>query len=117
MNLNPKQLLARDVWRRLEDYSLGFYSELDNDATYVEVCNITGRGILVSIGATGIGARDLVIKITVDGSSVEKTVAANGNNDIGWSLPMMKGYQTACKVEMKLDAVGAAYYQAVTLEE
>jgi hypothetical protein len=119
MQIQTPGATAKSVWRRLEDYTLQIYSEDDNNDVYVTVCNITGRGILVSIGCNKANANyDIYVKITIDGGTpVEKIWIKAGAHPYGRSQTLMAGFDTSCKVEMKGSDIITARFLAVTLEE
>lgn len=104
------------IRRMFEAYTLTRSNADDNDANFVTVADITGRGILVSIGANNeTNGRNISVQITIDGVTVNQTVVRNLINS--FSDMYFIGFETDCKVEMKLSAAGAAKYRTAALVE
>ena len=116
MNLSIP-LQGIDLWRQLEGYTPELHTYDDNGATYVTLCDITGRGILVSIGWEGDNNTAITAKITIDGSAQEKQITHTGAGLASQGIPIWFGFKTDCKVEMKGAGALQVQYQAVTLTE
>jgi hypothetical protein len=124
MQIQTPGATSKAVWRRLEDYTLQLYSENDNSGTYVTVCDVAGRGILVSVGWAGEDDAQLkiTVKITIDGgTAVEKQLSRIGGTPAGVTQgcpTLFAGFASSCKVEMKMAGAGSdVKYWASVLEE
>jgi hypothetical protein len=119
MQIQTPGATSKAVWRRLEDYKTNIYSEMDNNDVYVEVCNITGRGILVSAGCHKDNSNAAIyVKLTIDGGTPLEHVIPRAEADfLHFSMVFMSGFATSCKVEMKGSAAFSGRYWVVTQEE
>lgn len=88
----------------------------DNDLVFVVVLDITGRGILVSLGAEGDDDNNKLVKITIDGAVIFDDVMSS-QESAGTSITLMQGFATDCKVEMKLGAAVAGQFWGYALVE
>lgn len=114
-------LSLTETFRGLENYTVQIAHADDDTANFVTVCNVSGRGILVSIGASGDGSNDVEVnaKITIDGTVVEadETIAKLSSTGSGISHAVLQGFDTSCKVEMKIDAASVILFHSVVIVE
>lgn len=110
--------IARDVRRNKEGMTLAISQALDNDAVYVTVANISGRGVLESIGVSGDGSADVLVttSINIDGAGATEyaTHFKIPSGGAGVGLPLALGFQTSCVVQMKLDGSSVCRFTVVT---
>lgn len=110
-----------EQWRALEGYTMQIAHADDDTANFVTVCNVSGRGFLVSIGASGDGSNDVEVnaKITIDGTVIEadETIAKLSSTGSGISHACFQGFDTSCKVEMKIDAASVILFHTVVMVE
>lgn len=111
---------ALDIWKALTKYTLNIDTLSDTDTTYVTVQDITGSGVLASVfwNYPSAAGQFVVLKITIDGTIVVNDKALGvGNIQATTGLPIMAGFTTSCKVEMKLGQSGVAWFGSVALVE
>lgn len=99
MNLG-NLVTALEFWRGLEAYTPTVNIQLDNNAAYVVLLDITGRGFLASFGWSTETA-DVTWRITIDGVIVINGVQMNKANNDAPSITSMWAFATDCKVEVK----------------
>ena len=112
--------IAQAVLRQLENYNPQLYSAGDNETTYVTICDIIGRGILTTISANGDGSSDakVTVKITIDaGTPIEEIIGKIPSAGGNLLVVLLGGFDTSCKVEMKIDASSVIQFNVATLEE
>ena len=106
---------AEGVRRANEAYTPIYTAVIDNDGTFVTVLDITGRGVLESVGFAVGGQRGVTMRITIDGVADTEvfpsalTVEATGTA----SLRCGFGFETDCKVEMHLSGAAVAQFWGV----
>lgn len=107
--------------RSLEGYTPTVATVSSNDATYVTVLNITGRGILMSLGTyIDVANREIIVKLTLDSVVVIDEVAMlfGGDAKATSSLNMLMAFDTTCLLEMKGDStMFASFFYGVALVE
>ncbi len=111
---------SADIWRFLEVYTPTLHAVDTNANNDVVVANITGRGILASIGWQNENVEDVFVEITKDGIIIRTYAKVTDDSLQGHgSLTMMMGFETDCLVRMKLLGAGGTLgrYTAVTLVE
>lgn len=100
-----------------EDYinTLTFadYHQADNDATFVELCNVTGAGLmmwasLVSSDPNG----NAVMRFTIDGGTALTMTIGDTNGAMSLSTGMIP-FSTSFKLEMRLGGAGAGVFSCM----
>lgn len=72
----------------------------------------------MAVGLNAVSFNQGLIKITVDGgAAIEKTVAPNANIETNFNIPLLIGFASSIKVEMRGAAAVTARYWAVSLVE
>lgn len=104
------------IQRIYEGYTPTLSVIVDNDAVFVDVLDITGRGILVSIGAEGDDDQTKIAKITIDSSVVYNDIIS-AQDSAGTDIVLFQGFDTNCKVEMKLGGATVARFRGFALVE
>lgn len=120
--VETRSLALVNLGRALESYTPTAGRVSPNDANYVTVLDITGRGILISgsIQCANALARNYTMKATIDGSLVFEGVVgtSSSGNSIQITLVFLMGFHTTCLLEMKAsDTQGAGAYFGVVLVE
>ena len=118
MILSTPGATALQMWRRLETYTIDLHHADTNDANWVNVCNVSGRGILVAIGFTcGTAGEPMYFEVTIDGTKEIDGTDAFFVEETSITFPLMVGFDTSCLVRMKAAGAVAGDYYAVTLTE
>ena len=123
VNTENPGIQAIDVWRKLSDFTPAIVSNPDNDATWVSMHNITGRGTWISIMATVVVAganRHVEVRYNIDGAGLvafDFTDTIGVNSHFGSELTMLVGFDVSLIVDMRLSAATSAQFLSVAIVE
>ena len=106
-----------DFWHALEGYTPTINIVGDNDANYVTVANINGRGILVQIGASVSTTAGIIVRITRDGGGATIYTFGAAADEQRPEPVLFLGFSTSILVEMRGNAAVNCNFYAVSLVE
>ncbi|GAH80079.1 unnamed protein product, partial [marine sediment metagenome] len=100
----PRAAALTNLGRSLEGYTLTVGVVSDNADQPVTVLDITGRGILVDIGAIGEEYLSIYVTLVIDGDTVinnEKFMNLLAVNQCSWHSTLFAAFDTTCLLTMK----------------
>ena len=105
------------IWHWPEALTLNFDASNDNDANWVTVQNITGRGVLRSIWISVFGGMIAHVRVTIDGGAATTQQISTGVAGDTMGIVFNHSFAVSCLVEMRLNGVETARFGAISSVE